>query len=81
LMTLALLSLVLGDSRAAIVIIVMVLLAVFTSFIQEHRSNEAAAKLRALVRNTASVRRSDVADGAFHECAIEDLVRGDIVHL
>ncbi|RTL68647.1 MAG: magnesium-translocating P-type ATPase, partial [Hyphomicrobiales bacterium] len=70
-----------GDKRAAIVIIVMVLLAVLTSFIQEHRSNEAAAKLRALVRNTASVRRSDVTGGAFHECAIEDLVRGDIVHL
>jgi Mg2+-importing ATPase len=81
LLTLALVSLLLGDRRAAIVIIVMVLLAVLTSFIQEHRSNEAAAKLRALVRNTASVRRSDVAGGEFHECAIEDLVRGDIVHL
>jgi hypothetical protein len=51
-------SYVLGDLRAAIVIAAMVILAITTAFIQEHRSNEAAARLRAMVKTTASVRRS-----------------------
>ena len=68
--------------RAAIVIVVMVLLAVTTAFVQEHRSNEAAARLRAMVRTTAAVRRRGAAsDGDFKEVAIETLVPGDIVRL
>ena len=55
LLTLAIVSYFLGDIRAAAVIAIMILLAVTTAFIQEHRSNEAAAKLRALVKTTASV--------------------------
>jgi Mg2+-importing ATPase len=38
-------------------IAVMVMLSISLGFIQEHRSNEAAAKLRAMVRTTATVRR------------------------
>jgi hypothetical protein len=57
LLSLAFVSYFLGDIRAAVVIGVMVVLAIGTAFIQEHRSNEAAAKLRAMVRNTASVKR------------------------
>jgi Mg2+-importing ATPase len=49
LLTLTVTSYVLGDLRAAIVILTMVVLAVVTAFIQEHRSNEAAARLRASV--------------------------------
>ena len=47
----------LGDRRAAAVIAVMVVLSVSLAFVQEHRSNNAAARLRAMVRTTATVLR------------------------
>lgn len=50
LLSLAIVSYALGDMRAAIVIAAMVILAISTAFIQEHRSNEAAARLRAMVK-------------------------------
>jgi Mg2+-importing ATPase len=81
LLTLAAVSYFIGDMRAAIVIVLMVLLAVGTAFVQEHRSNEAAARLRAMVKTTASVRRRPVGDGDFAEVPIESLVPGDIVRL
>ena len=82
LLTLAAVSYFIGDMRAAIVIVLMVLLAVGTAFIQEHRSNEAAARLRAMVKTTASVKRRPAAgDGDFAEVPIESLVPGDIVRL
>ena len=56
-LSLATVSYFLGDIRAAIVIAIMVVLAITTAFIQEHRSNDAAAKLRAMVKTTASVKR------------------------
>jgi hypothetical protein len=66
LLTLAAVSYFIGDMRAAIVIVLMVLLAVGTAFVQEHRSNEAAARLRAMVKTTASVkRRAAAGDGDF----------------
>ena len=69
-----------GDVRAAVVIAFMVVLAITTAFIQEHKSNEAAARLRAMVHTTASVRRTpyDV-DNPFSEIPIEQLVPGDVV--
>jgi P-type Mg2+ transporter len=82
LLTLALVSYFVGDVRAAVVIGLMVVLAIATAFIQEHRSNEAAAQLRAMVKTTASVRRPD--KGAkidFVEIPIERLVPGDVVRL
>jgi len=82
LLTLATTSYFLGDVRAAVVIVIMVVLSIITAFIQEHRSNEAAARLRAMVKTTASVKR--VADGKpseFSELAMEMLVPGDIVRL
>jgi P-type Mg2+ transporter len=54
-------SCALGDLRAAIVIAAMVILAITTAFIQEHRSNEAPARLRAMVKTTATVRRGSSA--------------------
>ena len=82
LLTLAAVSYFIGDMRAAIVIVLMVLLAVGTAFVQEHRSNEAAARLRAMVKTTTSVkRRPAVGDGDFAEVPIESLVPGDIVRL
>ena len=53
LLSLAIASYFLGDLRAAIVILIMVVLAIATAFVQEHRSNDAAAKLRAMVKTTA----------------------------
>ena len=82
LVTLAAASYILGDVRAAVVIVVMVFLSVVTAFIQEHRSNEAAARLRAMVKTTASVRRPRAgAPADFAEEPLETLVPGDIVRL
>ena len=78
----------LGDLNAAIVILVIVALAILLAFVQEHRSNDAAARLRAMVKITTSVRRrSDdaaqalAASDGFDELASEKLVPGDIVRL
>jgi P-type Mg2+ transporter len=82
LLTLAGVSYFLGDVRAAVVIAAMVVLAITTAFIQEHRSNEAAARLRAMVHTTASVRRApSPTDDPFIEVPIDGLVHGDLVRL
>ncbi len=82
LLTLAIVSYSLGDVRAAVVIATMVVLAITTAFIQEHRSNEAAAQLRAMVHTTASVRRRPhPPDEPFSEIPIDHLVPGDVVRL
>ena len=82
LLTLAGTSYFLGDVRAAVVIAAMVVLAITTAFIQEHRSNEAAAQLRAMVHTTASVRRTPAeTEEAFSEIPMERLVPGDVVRL
>jgi Cation transport ATPase len=82
LLTLATASYFLGDQRVAIMIAVMVLLSVSLGFIQEHRSNKAAAALRRMVRITASVRRNVPGAAEQHdEVPIEQLVPGDIVLL
>jgi P-type Mg2+ transporter len=82
LLVLAAVSYFSGDARAAIVIGLIVLLAIATAFVQEHRSNEAAARLRAMVRTTASVRRRTPAgDGDFAEVPLDTLVPGDVVRL
>ena len=57
LLSLAIIVYFLGDVRAAVVISVIALLAIVTAFIQEHHSNDAAAKLRTMVKITASVKR------------------------
>ncbi len=82
LLALAVASYALGDLRAAVVIAAMVVLSVGLAFFQEHRSNEAAARLQAMVRTHASVRRpgAHTADN-FVEEPIEQLVPGDIVRL
>ncbi len=55
LMTLASLSLVMGNHESAAIIFFMVLLSVSLAFFQERRSSKAAAELRALVHTTAAV--------------------------
>jgi magnesium-transporting ATPase (P-type) len=86
LLTLSVVSYFLGDTRAAVIIAAMVVLSIVTGFIQEHRSNESAAKLRALVKTTATVKRRGGAArlsqvGGFAEIPIEEIVPGDIVAL
>jgi P-type Mg2+ transporter len=82
LLALAIVSYFLGDVRAAVVIAAMVVLAITTAFVQEHRSNEAAARLRAMVHNTASVKRNPSRSAElFSEIQIDELVPGDIVRL
>jgi Mg2+-importing ATPase len=82
LLMLAGVSYLLGDVRAAVVIATMVVLAITTAFVQEHRSNEAAARLRAMVHTTASVRRPPWrSDDPFSEVPIDCLVPGDVVRL
>ena len=81
LLSLATISYFLGDKRAAAVIAVMVLLSVSLAFAQEHRSNNAAAKLRAMVRTTATVLRRTAAGEQTLEIPIEELVSGDVVKL
>jgi Mg2+-importing ATPase len=82
LLGLAITSALLGDMRAAGVIAIMVVLAILTAFIQEHRSNDAAARLRAMVKTTASVRRRGTGTGPeFTEVPIETLVPGDVVQV
>jgi len=74
---LAIVSLVTGDARAAIVMAVMIVLGVGLRFMQETRANEAAEKLRAMIRVTATV----VREGRPQEEPLARLVPGDIVQL
>lgn len=74
---LAAVSFATGDVRAGTVIVLMVLLGVVLRFVQESRADAAAAKLKALIRVTATVVRG----GQPREIPIEDLVPGDVVQL
>ncbi len=74
---LAILSAITGDLRAAIVMLLMVVLGVALRFVQEARADTAAAKLKAMIRVTATV----VRDGEAREIALAELVPGDIVRL
>jgi Mg2+-importing ATPase len=81
---LAVVSWLLSDFRSAVVISVMVVLSVGLGFVQEHRSNAAAAKLANMVRVLVSVKRGGArgadADG-FSEIPLDQVVPGDIVRL
>src|SRR5579859_4080820 len=74
---LALISLATGDLRAAIVMLVMVLLGVSMRYFQEARADVAAQKLRALVTTTVAVLR----DGKDQDIHLDQLVPGDLIHL
>ncbi len=80
---LAIISLVLEDYNAAIIIAIMVSLSVGLRFVQEFRSNKAAEKLKALVSTKATVlRRADEnSPPQKEELDIKQLVPGDIILL
>jgi Mg2+-importing ATPase len=70
------------DLTGPIIIGVMVAISVGLSFTQEFRSSRAAEKLKAMVRNTATVtRRASDGHSERIEVPVVELVAGDIVHL
>ena len=77
LLLLAAVSFLTSDNRAGVVMLIMVLLGVVLRFIQEARADTTAAKLKAMIRVTATV----VRDGQARELPLSDLVPGDVVHL
>jgi Mg2+-importing ATPase len=77
LMALGVLSYLTGDLRATAVIFVMVVLGVVLRFFQELRADNAAAKLQAMVSNTATL----VRDGKEEEVPLKLLVPGDVIRL
>jgi Mg2+-importing ATPase len=77
LLALAVLSYLTGDLRATVVIFVMVVLGVVLRFFQEMRADNAAAKLQAMVSNTATLVRG----GKEEEISLKMLVPGDIIRL
>jgi Mg2+-importing ATPase len=74
---LGVLSFLTGDVRATVVIFVMVVLGVVLRFFQEMRADNAAAKLQAMVSNTATLVRG----GKDAEVSLKMLVPGDIIRL
>ena len=66
-----------GDLRGGTVMMAMVILGVTLRFVQETKANNAAAKLKAMIRVTATVLR----EGAAREVPLGDVVPGDIVKL
>ncbi|MGD0174746.1 MAG: magnesium-translocating P-type ATPase [Anaerolineales bacterium] len=77
LIVLASVSFLTGDMRATAVIGVMVVLGVVLRFFQELRADNAAERLRAMVKTTATV----LHDGEKREIPLQELVPGDIVYL
>src|SRR5581483_10480695 len=73
----ALIAAATGDPASFLIITLMVLASVTLDFVQEHRANRAAERLRASVAVRASVLRDEV----WQQIAVEDLVPGDVVQL
>ena len=70
------------DLTGPVIIGVMVGISVVLNFTQEFRSSHAAEKLKAMVRNTATVtRRASDGHSERIEVPVIELVAGDIVHL
>jgi len=74
---LAILSYATGDFRAGTVMLIMVVLGVTLRLVQETRANNAAAKLKAMIKVTATALR----DGRPQEIPLSQLVPGDVVKL
>src|SRR5689334_2783881 len=66
-----------GDVITGIIMLGMVILGLSLRFIQETRADTAAAKLKAMIRVTATVCR----DGQTREIPLQQLVPGDIIKL
>jgi Mg2+-importing ATPase len=75
--TLAIVSGLTGDAKAATVMVVMIVLGVSLRLVQETRADSAAAALRAMIRVTATALR----DGKPAEVPLREIVPGDVVRL
>jgi len=76
-MLLAAISYLTGNMTATVIILVMALVAVLLRFFQETKADEAAEKLKTMVRTTATVIRN----GQKQEIPIAHIVPGDIIYL
>lgn len=74
---LAVVSFATEDVRAGSVMCLMVVLGVSLKFVQETRADSAAARLKAMIKVTATV----VREGQSKEVPLKDLVPGDVVKL
>jgi len=74
---LAVVSFATGDARAGTVMVLMVVLGVALRFVQEARADVAAAKLKAMIRVTATVSRQCEP----REVLLRELVPGDVIKL
>jgi Mg2+-importing ATPase len=77
LISLGVISYLTGDSRATVMIMIMVILGIVLRNFQESRADKAAEKLKAMVSTTATVFR----DGLKKEISLVEIVPGDIVFL
>ena len=77
LLVLAVVSFGTGDNRAGTVMICMVILGVVLRLVQEARADAAAARLKAMIKVTATV----VRNGQPREVSLYELVPGDVVQL
>jgi len=77
LLIIAAFSLFFGEEVSAVLVILMAIMSVLLSFIQEYRAGKEAEKLSEMVRATATVYRN----GKAKEVKIRDIVPGDIVDL
>jgi Mg2+-importing ATPase len=77
LLVIAIVSYLMGDTRATVVVGGMLFLSVFLSYFQETRSSRAVEKLQKLVKTTVTVLR----DGKETEVPLEEIVPGDVVVL
>jgi Mg2+-importing ATPase len=77
LLIIAVFSLFFGQKISALLVVLMAIMSVFLSFIQEYRAGKEAEKLSDMVRATATVYR----DGKAKEIKIKNIVPGDVVDL
>ena len=77
LLVICVVSLLMGDVRAATVVGAMVLLSVVLAYVQEHRSSKAVEKLNAMVQTNSLVTRG----GKEYDIPIAEIVPGEIVIL
>ncbi|MFA6428726.1 MAG: magnesium-translocating P-type ATPase [Candidatus Buchananbacteria bacterium] len=77
LLALGVISYLTKDYKAAILILVMLLMSVILRYFQETKADQAAAKLKALIHTTATVLRN----GQKTEVLLESVVPGDIIQL
>jgi Mg2+-importing ATPase len=77
LLVICIVSLLMGDIRAATVVGAMVLLSVVLAYVQEHRSSRAVEKLNAMVQTNSLVMRG----GKECDIPIAEIVPGEIVIL